>query len=159
LKTIQSSDYISRSITTHGQMRRLPHQGARHSTVDHANASDGVFLLLRGCLGRASMSSSTCGCFLRVERSLSQMISLLSFLSSLWTAFWVNGLSLRKRLHVLRVASSSRSRNGGPNHLGNGLGQPAWADRPRPIPARFGHSLAPVGPLDIMHFAPSLAPF
>jgi hypothetical protein len=42
----QSSDYISRSITTHGQMRRLPHQGARQSTVDHGDASDGVFLLL-----------------------------------------------------------------------------------------------------------------
>jgi hypothetical protein len=42
----QSSDYISRSITTHGQMRRLPHQGGRHDTVDHGDASDGVFLLL-----------------------------------------------------------------------------------------------------------------
>jgi hypothetical protein len=42
----QSSDYISRSITTHGQIRRLPHQGARHDTVDHGDASDGVFLLL-----------------------------------------------------------------------------------------------------------------
>jgi hypothetical protein len=28
-------------------MRRLPHQGARHSTVDHGDASDGVFLLLQ----------------------------------------------------------------------------------------------------------------
>jgi hypothetical protein len=36
----------SSSITTHGQMRRLPHQGARHGTVDHGDASDGVFLLL-----------------------------------------------------------------------------------------------------------------
>jgi hypothetical protein len=34
----QSSDYISRSITTH--------QGARHGNVDHGGASDGVFLLL-----------------------------------------------------------------------------------------------------------------
>jgi hypothetical protein len=42
----QSSDYISWSITTHGQMRRLPHQSARHSTADHGDASDGVFLLL-----------------------------------------------------------------------------------------------------------------
>jgi hypothetical protein len=38
--------YISRPITTHGQMRRLPHQGATHSTVNHGDASDGVFLLL-----------------------------------------------------------------------------------------------------------------
>jgi hypothetical protein len=41
-----SSDYISSSITTHGQMRTLPHQGDRHSTVDHGHTSDGVFLLL-----------------------------------------------------------------------------------------------------------------
>jgi hypothetical protein len=27
-------------------MRRLPHQGTRHSTVDHGGTSDGVFLLL-----------------------------------------------------------------------------------------------------------------
>jgi hypothetical protein len=27
-------------------MRRLPHQGARHSTVDHGDACDGFFLLL-----------------------------------------------------------------------------------------------------------------
>jgi hypothetical protein len=26
-------------------MRRVPHEGARHSTVDHGDASDGVFLL------------------------------------------------------------------------------------------------------------------
>jgi hypothetical protein len=42
----QSSDYISISITTHGRIRRLLHQGARHSTVDHGHPSDGVFLLL-----------------------------------------------------------------------------------------------------------------
>jgi hypothetical protein len=56
---------------------------SRHSTVDHGDASDGVFLLLQGCLGRASTSSSTCGCFLRVERSFLRMISLLFSLSSL----------------------------------------------------------------------------
>jgi hypothetical protein len=28
------------------KMRRLPHQGSRHGTVDHGDASDGVFLLL-----------------------------------------------------------------------------------------------------------------
>jgi hypothetical protein len=41
-------------------MRRLPHQGAKHGTIDHGYASDVVFLLLRGCRGRASTSSSTC---------------------------------------------------------------------------------------------------
>jgi hypothetical protein len=72
-------------------MRRLPHEVARDSTVDHGDASDGVFLLLRGCLGRASTSSSTCGCFLRVERCSSRMISPLSFVSRLWTASRANG--------------------------------------------------------------------
>jgi hypothetical protein len=86
-----SCDYISRSITTHGQMRRLPDQGARHSTIDHGDTCDGVFLFLRGCRGRASTSSSTCGCFLQVERSFLRMTSLLSFLSSLWMASRVNG--------------------------------------------------------------------
>jgi hypothetical protein len=38
--------HISRPITNHGQMRRLPHQGAAHITVDHGDASNGVFLLL-----------------------------------------------------------------------------------------------------------------
>jgi hypothetical protein len=44
---------------------------------------------------------------------------------------------------------------GGRTDPRSGLGQPAWADRPRPIPARFGHPFAPVGPHVFMHFAPS----
>jgi hypothetical protein len=59
------------------------------------------------------------------------------------------------RLHVFRVASSSRTRNGGPNRHRNGPGRPAWADRPRPILARFDRPFALMGPLDILHFAPS----
>jgi hypothetical protein len=42
----RSDPPISRSITTHGRMRRLPHQGADHGTVDHGFPSVGVFLLL-----------------------------------------------------------------------------------------------------------------
>jgi hypothetical protein len=42
----QSDNYISRPIKTHGRIRRVPHQGARHGTVDHGDAFDGVFLLL-----------------------------------------------------------------------------------------------------------------
>jgi hypothetical protein len=37
----------------------------------------------------------------------------------------------------------------------NGPDWPAWADRSRPIPARFSRPFAPVGPLDILRFAPS----
>jgi hypothetical protein len=112
-------------------MGRLPHQGARHSTVDHGDASDGVFLLLRGCLGRASTSSSTCGCFLQVERSFSRMISLLF---SLLMASRANGsLSLCEWqcLHVFRVDSSSPQETGAEPPRGwagpTGLGRPTQA--------------------------------
>jgi hypothetical protein len=43
---------------------------------------------------------------------------------------------------------------GGRTDPGTGPGQLAWADRPRPIPARFGRPFAPVGPYAFMHFAP-----
>jgi hypothetical protein len=127
-------------------MRRLPHQGARHSTVYHGDASDGVFLLLRGCRGKASMSSSTCGCFLRVEWSSSRMISLLFFRSSFWMASRANGslhanggASTYLGLHRLQVQEREA------NCLRNGPGRPAL----------FTHPFALVGPLDILHFAPS----
>jgi hypothetical protein len=44
---------------------------------------------------------------------------------------------------------------GGRTDPRSGLGRPAWADRPRPISARFGRPFTPVGPHVIMHFAPS----
>jgi hypothetical protein len=44
---------------------------------------------------------------------------------------------------------------GGRTDPQSGLSLPAWADRPRPISARFGRPFAPVGPRVIMHFAPS----
>jgi hypothetical protein len=131
-------------------MRRLPHQGTKHGTVVHGDASDGILLLLPGCHGRTSTSSSTCGCILQLERSFSRMISLLSFLSSLWTASHANG-------------SLSLSANGGsPTYLGlqhihaqEMEGRTATlADRPRPILTRFSHLFTPMGPLDILHFAP-----
>jgi hypothetical protein len=83
--------YKKYSRLTEIHRQQLPHQGARHSTVDHGDTSDVVFHLLRGCLGRASTSSSTYGCFLRVERPFSRIFSLLFSLSSLWTASWANG--------------------------------------------------------------------
>jgi hypothetical protein len=43
---------------------------------------------------------------------------------------------------------------GGQTDPRSGPGRPAWADRPRPIPARFGRPFAPVGPHVFMHFAP-----
>jgi hypothetical protein len=57
-------------------------------------------------------------------------------------------------LKILRVQGK-----GGRTVLGTGLGWPAWADRPRPIPARLGRPFAPVGPHVIMYFPPPFASF
>jgi hypothetical protein len=54
-------------------------------------------------------------------------------------------------LKILRVQEK-----GGRTDPRSGPGRPAWADRPRPIPARLGRPFAPVGPLVIMYFAPSI---
>jgi hypothetical protein len=48
---------------------------------------------------------------------------------------------------------------GGRTDPRSGPGRPAWADRPRPIPAQFGRPFAPMGPQVIMHFAPSIGMF
>jgi hypothetical protein len=54
-------------------------------------------------------------------------------------------------LKVLRVQEK-----GGRTNPRSGPGRPAWADRPRSIPAQFGRPFAPVGPHVFMHFAPSI---
>jgi hypothetical protein len=59
------------------------------------------------------------------------------------------------RLHGLRLKIVRVQGKGGRTDPGSGSGWPAWADRPRPIPARFGRPFAPVGPHAFMHFAPS----
>jgi hypothetical protein len=61
-----------------------------------------------------------------------------------------DGASKVLGLKILRV----QGKGGRTDHRG-GLGRPAWADRPRPISARFGRPFALVGPQVIMHFAPS----
>jgi hypothetical protein len=86
---------------------------------------------------------------------------------SLLSLYLVDGLSVRMALSScewqclqgLRVEDPSGARNGGRTDPGTGPGQPAWADRPRPIHARLGRPFAPVGPHAFMHFAPPLAPF
>jgi hypothetical protein len=107
-------------------MRRLPHQGARHSTVDHGFPSDGVFLLLH-------------------ERVLPSrwLISLPEIPSSLSLACgWppgangalslsIGGASRVLGLKILRVQGKG-GRTGvgsGPGRtgVGSGPGRPAWA--------------------------------
>jgi hypothetical protein len=101
-------------------MRRLPHQGPDHGTVDHGLPSDGVFLLLH-------------------ERVLPSrwLISLRrssSSLSRMWMAFWCEWLSLLSNggAQAFRVQDPSGARKTGPNRPPEwagpaGLGRPAWA--------------------------------
>jgi hypothetical protein len=117
----QGSDYISRSITTHGQMRRLPHQGARHSTIDHGDAFDGVFLLLHlwvlpsrwSILLQRSPSSLSLACGWPLDANGSPLCE------------W-------RRLQDFRVEDPSGASKGGPNRPRDwarpaGLGRPAQA--------------------------------
>jgi hypothetical protein len=77
-------------------MRRLPHQGARHGTVDHGDASDGLF-------------------FLRVERSSFEDLSPLSVACG-WPLGANGSLYCEWRhLHGLRVENPSDGRKGGLN--------------------------------------------
>jgi hypothetical protein len=119
----QSSDCISRSITTRGQMRRLPHKGARHSTIDHGDASDGVFPLL---LFWVLPSRWT----ILLRRSSSS-------LSSLWMASWCEWLSLCewRRLQDFRVEDPSGARKGGAEPT-PGVGQAGRLGPTGPGPSR-----------------------
>jgi hypothetical protein len=124
-------------------MRRLPHQGADHGTVDHGFPSDGVFLLLH-------------------ERVLPSrwLISLQrssSSLSSLWMAFWCERLSPPSNggAQAFRVQDPSGAKKTGPTSHRSGMGRPAWADRPGPTSSRFGRPFRSVGPYAFMYFAPS----
>jgi hypothetical protein len=139
----QSNDYISRPITNHGRIRRLPHQGARHGTVDHGDASDSVFLLLH-----LWVLPSRWAILLWRSPSFSLLVDGLSVRMAL---YFPNGGTFRDLgLKILRVQGK-----GGRTDPKTEPGWPAWADRPRLISTRFGRPFAPVGPRVIMHFAPS----
>jgi hypothetical protein len=134
-------------ITTHGRIRRLPHQGARHSTVDHGHPSDGVFLLLhlwvfpsRWLISSGDLPplSLACGWPPGANGSLPAN----------------GGTSRVLGWKILRV-----QRKAGRTDAGIGLGRSAWADWPKPNSALFGCPFAPVGPRVIMHFAPHLHDF
>jgi hypothetical protein len=64
------------------------------------------------------------------------------------------GASRHLGLKILRVQGK-----GGRTDPGTGLGRPAWADRPKPIPTWFGRPFSPVGPHAFIHSPPPLAPF
>jgi hypothetical protein len=139
-------DYISRSITTHGRIRRLPHEGAEYSTVDLGFPSDGVFLLLHLWVLPSRWTTS-------LRRSPSSLSLSCGWPPGANSSLLSNGGASRVLgLKILRVQGK-----GGRTDHRSGLGRPAWADRPRPISAQFGRPFAFVGPQVIMHFAPPLA--
>jgi hypothetical protein len=104
-----------------------------------------------------TMSSffSTCTCFLRGGWSPFEDLPPLSLVCG-WPPGANGSLPVEwRRLQGFRVEDPLGARKGGPNRPPEGLGRPAWADRPRPISARFGRPFTPVGPQVIMHFGPS----
>jgi hypothetical protein len=142
-------DYISRSITTYGQMRRLPHQGARNGTVDHGDASDGVLLLLHLWV----LPSSWAILLRRSPSSLS--------LACGWP-LGANGSLLRewRCLQGLRVEDLSGARKGRPNRPSEwarptGLVRPAQA-HPNPVRSplrsRGSSCIYALCPLHLHHF-------
>jgi hypothetical protein len=88
--------HISRPITTHGQMRRLPHQGAAHSTVDHGDAFDSVFLLLHLWVLHSRWA-------ILLRRSTSSLSSLWMASRCEWLSLANGGASRTLGLKTLRV--------------------------------------------------------
>jgi hypothetical protein len=123
-------------------MRRLPHQGARHSTVDHGDASDGVFLLLH--LWVLPSSRAILLFSLAYVWPLGRMALCLAN----------GGASSNLGLKDLRVQEK-----GGRTDPRSGPGRPAWADRRRPTRPGW---VAPSLPWVLMHLCtlpPLLTPF
>jgi hypothetical protein len=112
-------------------MRRLPHQGARHSTIDHGDAPDGVLLLLHLWV-------------LPSSKAILLANDLPPLLSSLWMASRANGSLFFcewRRLQQLRVEGSSGARKVRPNR------PPEWvrpADLGRPAQAHPGPIQSPL---------------
>jgi hypothetical protein len=105
-------------------MRRLPHQAARHSTIDHGDASDGVFLLLH----------------LWVLPSTRAIVLANDLLppSSLWTASRANG-SLPANggaSTYLGLKDLHAQEKGGPNRPRGGPGRSARSAQAHPGPVR-----------------------
>jgi hypothetical protein len=125
-------------------MRRLPHQGVDHGTVDHGLPSDGVFLLLH----ERVLPSRWLISLWRSSSSLSLACGWPSCTND--SLFGVGGASGLLGLKILRV-QEKRDRTG----ARTGLGRPAWADRPGPTSARFGRTFCSLGAYALMYFSPS----
>jgi hypothetical protein len=124
-------------------MRRLPHQGAGHSTVDHGIPSDGVFLLLHERVLPSRWLIS-------LRRSSSSLSSLWMVSSANDSPFLSNGGA-----QAFRVQDPSGARKTGPNQPPEWAGPAGLGRRPGPTSARFGRPFRSVGPYAFMYFAPS----
>jgi hypothetical protein len=130
-------------------MRRLPHQGARHSTIDHGDASDGIFLLLHLWVLPSSRTIL--------------LANDLPLLFSLACGRPLERMDLSLRMAVpprLRVEVSSRARRRGAEPT-SGVGQAGRTGPTGPGPSRPG-SVAPSLPWVLMYLCPlppPLAPF
>jgi hypothetical protein len=132
-------------------MRRLPHQGARHGTVNHGDASDGVFLLLHLLVLPSSWA-------ILLRRSPS---SLSLSLACGWPLGANGSLSCEwRRLQGFRVEDPSGARKGGPNRPPEwarpaGLGRPTQA-HPRsvrsPLRSPGSSCIYALCPLHLHHF-------
>jgi hypothetical protein len=112
--------------------------------------------LIMVTLPTVSSFFSTCGCFLRDGRSPSGDLPSISLACGWPLSTNRSPICEWQCLQDFRVEDPSGARKGGRIDVRSGPGRPAWADRPMPIPVRFGRPFAPVGPQVIMHFAPSI---
>jgi hypothetical protein len=117
--------------------------------------------LIMVTLPTVSSFFSSCGCFLRVERSFSRTISLLLSLACGWPLGTNGSLSCKwRRLHKLRVEGSSGARKRRPNWPPEwprpaGLGRPAQAHPSpvrSPLRSRGSFCIYALCPLHLHHF-------
>jgi hypothetical protein len=106
-------------------MRRLPHQGARHGTVDHGDASEGVFPLLHLWVLPSRWA-------ILLRRSPSSLSSLWMASRWEWLSPSVNGGASRTLgLMILRVQGKGAEPN-------SGVGQAGWLGPTGPGSSRPG---------------------
>jgi hypothetical protein len=126
-------------------MRRLPHQGPRHGTVDHGDASDGDFLLLHLLVLPSSWGSS----FGDLPPLSLYLVDGLSVWMALSPAN--GGASRALGLKILRVQGKG-------SRTDPGVGQAGRLGLTGPGPSRPG-SVAPSLPWVLMHLCTLPPPF
>jgi hypothetical protein len=125
-------------------MRRLPHQGARHGTVDHGDASDGVFLLLHLWVLPLSWA-------ILLRRSRSSLSSLWMASRCEWLSLFANGgASTNLGLKILRVQGKGGRTDAGsrPSRLAQAHPDPVRS----PLRSRGSSCIYALSPLHLHYF-------